>query len=537
MNLINLLNSQLSQILSFAYLLFIFYSLYYSKTLSTKKVVIVTIAFIITVRFFDFEYWWSNPDLGQWIICAKSMVDNPKEWILNYSLFDFTRMLTILPLAVLFLLKGSVTYFDAHLTFLISILGFLLIQLIILKKLFHKDTVIIVLALFAVYFTMSNHYDYRLYNSEVPVILLYSLSTLFFVKALETNRGWFFIGFLLSIMPFAKEQSAFIAIVSFQYIVVYQIMRKSYKDCIKLVLGACLGGGLLFFMVLMIHGLDNVLWIFSISLDYKEVGLIGEVVDESHKLLVFLHFRWLNKEMLLIFPMAVFGLILGVIKFSKNPRGNHETIFGYYVLGFLIAIYSVFAPGNRCMHYNLLLWPGLLFFMSVLIRHLQQLQRRSIHFIFGLVFLIMINDIRVGNTRPWRAFESYQKKSDEWREDPFILSLIENKISKKDVVLWGWDTVTPILFDFNRTTGFLYPQFAYGEYQNLKLVREHYLKTIQSDRPEYFIELVGSGRRYFRDINKFSVSQSFQDLQKELDKQYNLISAGPNFKIYKKNSI
>jgi hypothetical protein len=280
-----------------------------------------------------------------------------------------------------------------------------------------------------------------------------------------------------------------------------------------------------------------VFWIFSIALDYKEVGLKGETVDEIHKLLVFLHFRWLTKEMLLIFPMAVIGLILGVIKFSKNPRGNDKIIFGYFVSGFLIAIYSVFAPGNRCMHYNLLLWPGLLFFMSVLIRNLQQIQPRSIHFIFGLVFLIMMNDIRVGNTRPWRAFESYQKNAYEWREDPFILSLIKNNISNKDVVLWGWDTVTPILFDFNRTTGFLYPQFAYGEYQNVKLVREHYLKYVQKDRPEYFIELVGIGRRYFKDINSFSVSQSFQELQKELDKQYKLISVGSNFKIYKRISI
>jgi len=537
MNLINLLNSQLSQLLLFAYLVYIIHSLYYSKTLSTRTIVMVTVAFILTVRFFDFEYWWSNPDLGQWIICAKSMVENPKEWILNFSLFDFTRVLTVLPLAVLFLIKGSVTYFDAHIIFLISILGFIFIQLIILKKLFLKDTVIIVLALFVVYFTMSNHYDYRLYNSEVPVILLYSASTLFFVKALENNRGWFFIGFLLSLMPFAKEQSAFIAIVSFLYIVVYQIMRKSYKDCIKLVLGACSGGGLLFFMVLIIHGLDNVLWIFSIALDYKEVGLKGETVDAIHKLLVFLHFRWLNKEILVLLPLAVFGLILGVIKLRKNPRGNDETIIGYYVLGFLVAIYSVYAPGNRSMHYNFLLWPGLLFFMSFLIRHLQQIRPRSIYVIFGLVFLIMINDIRVGNTRPWRAFESYKKKSNEWRADPFILSLIDNKISKKDVVLWGWDTVTPVLFDFNRTTGFLYPQFAYGEYQNVKLVRENYLNIVQSDKPEYFIELVGSGRRYFKDINTFSVSQSFQDLQKELNKHYELISSGKNFKIYKRVSV
>jgi hypothetical protein len=537
MNLINLLNSHLSQVLLLAYLLYIIYTLYYTKTFSVKTALMVTVVFILTVRFFDFEYWWSNPDLGQWIICAKSMVENPKEWILNFSLFDFTRMLTVLPLSVLFLIKGSVTYFDAHIIFLISIIGFIFIQLIILKKLFQKDTVIIVLALFTVYFTMSNHCDYRLYNSEVPVILLYSVTTLFFVKALETNKGWFFIGFLLSLMPFAKEQSAVIAIVSFLYVLVYHIIRKSYKDCIRLVFGACLGGGLIFFMILMIHGLDNVLWIFSIGLDYKEVGVVGKTVDESHKLLVFLHFRWINKEMLLILPLAVLGLILSVIKLSKNQRGNDATIIGYYAIGFLVAIYSVYTPGNGSMHYNFLLWPGLLFFMSFLIRHLQQIRPRSIHVIFGLVFLIMINDIRVENTRPWRAFESYKKKTDEWREDPFILSLIENKISKKDVVLWGWDTVTPVLFGFNRTTGFLYPQFAYGEYKNVKQVRDNYLKTVQTDRPEYFIELVGAGRRYFKDINKYSVSKSFEDLQKELDKHYELISSGNNFKIYKRVSV
>jgi hypothetical protein len=41
-------------------------------------------------------------------------------------------------LLVLFLLKGSVTYFDAHIIFLISILGFIFIQLIILKKLYNS---------------------------------------------------------------------------------------------------------------------------------------------------------------------------------------------------------------------------------------------------------------------------------------------------------------------------------------------------------------------------------------------------------------
>jgi hypothetical protein len=491
--------------------------------------------YIILSRLFDFEYWWSNPDTGQWIVCAKSMVDSPESWWNEYSLFDFTRLLTILPIALIYMVKGSVTYFDAQMVFWFFLFLFVYLQYRLMWMIFERKSVYLAMALFVTFFTMSSHYDYRVYNSEVVCIVLITAAIWSFVRVQRSNKGWLVLGFLLSIIPFAKEQAAFIAIASFAFVFIVALFSKEYRNAILLILGSCFGGVFLFLLILMNHGFDKTRWFLSILLQYSNSGMKAGYVPFSDKAETFVHVILLNREMLILFPLTLLGLCIAVLyqKHWNSSNLGFRSIFQVYALLFLVTMYSLFSAGNRFIHYTIFMWPLIIFYLVVFIEGIALFKKRLLWLSFIPVLMFIFLDLRNHTMRVWRDEAKCISDSQKWWNDPMVLALKTHGVYDATMLIWGWDVVVPMEFKMNRVCGYLYPQFAFGNYESIGSVRQYYLDVMNSKKPLYFLELVGKERRFFKSLKENGVENAFPELNKVLKDRYQLLSIGENYKLYK----
>jgi hypothetical protein len=493
--------------------------------------------YILLSRLFDFEYWWSNPDTGQWIICAKSMVDSPESWWNEYSLFDFTRLLTIVPIALVYMVKGSVTYFDAQMVFWFFLFLFVYLQYRLMWLIFERKSVNLAMALFVAFFTMSSHYDYRVYNSEVVCIVLITAAIWSFVTVQRTNKGWLGLGFLLSIIPFAKEQAAFIAIASFVFVFIVALFSKQYRKVILLLLGSFFGGVLFFLLILTNHGFEKTRWFLFILFQYSNSGMKAGYVPFSVKAYKFVQLILLNREMLIFFPLTLLGLCIAVIYQKRWNTSNlgFRPIFQLYALLFVVTSYSLFSAGNVFIHYTIFMWPLIIFYFVFFIEWLALFKKRLLWLSFTPLLMFIFLDLRNHTMRLWRDEPRCIRDSQKWWDDPMVQALKKCNAYNASMLIWGWDVVVPIVFNSARVSGYLYPQFAFGNYESAGSVRGYYIDVLMRKSPEYFVEIVGQGRRFFKDQELYGVQQSFPELEKILQIHYHLLSSSTNYKIYKHN--
>ncbi len=495
--------------------------------------------YILLARLFDFEYWWSNPDTGQWMICAQSLVDQPRDWWTEYSLFDFTRILTILPMALLYAIKGSITYTDAQMLFMGFVLMFVYLQYRTMSIIFQGPTANLAVAIFVAFFTLSSHHDYRLYNSELICVVLFSWAVWFYLKIQQENRGWEALGFLLSVIPFAKEQAAFIAIGAYGVIMFQALMKRDFRSALRLFLGSCLGGGMWFVGIVAVHGIEKTRWFLMILLDYSKSGMKAEYIPVSVKMNTFLHLMLLNREMLVLFPLT----ILGVMILPRYLRGFQPIkkwfpkVQALYLTTLVIASYTLFSAGNRFIHYTILFWPIIVFYLAVGLEALRDKKAIVIGVFGGFMLLFFALDVKNQTTRLWRDQARYQRESQEWLNDPMVVALHKEGVWDKKVLIWGWDVVAPISMHWERLSGYLYPQFAFGNYESAGSVRSYYLDVMQRREPAYVLEMVGYGRRFFKDPAVFGVDKAFPEMNRILNEDYSLLSQSYNYKLYKRKKI
>ena len=123
----------------------------------------ISALYIGLVRFYDYEYLWSNPDVDQWIICARSLVDDPFLWMKEYAIYDFTRLLTILPLSMIYWVFGSLGYFEVSVFFLISLFVFIVLQTQLLSRKLESNVVFLSVGLLIVSFLWCCFYRLQWY--------------------------------------------------------------------------------------------------------------------------------------------------------------------------------------------------------------------------------------------------------------------------------------------------------------------------------------------------------------------------------------
>ncbi len=498
---------------------------------------LISALYILISRFFDFEYWWSNPDTAQWVICAKSIVDTPKDWLFDYSLFDFTRILTILPLILVYWIKGEISQLDLQIIFMFFLIFIIFIQYRLMWFVFKSKAVFMALSLFCMFFVMSKHGDFRVYNSELPSVLLLSIVAWLFIAVRKRKMVWLTIGFILSIVPFAKDQAAFIAIGLFMFILLKLLFEKQYSELVFLVFGSLFGGFLWILFIMNLHGWDKLHWFLSVLYDYSNNGMNAHYMPPMKKLKIFVKMAVINREMSILFPLMCLSVAL-VLKqglFFKSKSEGLSVVYQFYLLLFLITIYTLYSPGNGPLHYVIFLWPVIIFYLTFLFSVFIQ-RRRIVNLIWLIpVFIFFLIDFKKGTTKIFRDEGYTQRVRNEWMKQEEVKELMKNNAQNKSMLVWGWDNIIPVELNCIRVSGYLYPQFAFGHYSSAGSVRSYYLEVMSNRKPDFFLELVGEGRFFFNDRTLFGVTEVFPELNKILTNQYTLLSKSANYKIYKRN--
>ncbi|MFN5371744.1 MAG: hypothetical protein ACK5B6_09805 [Bacteroidia bacterium] len=377
---------------------------------------------------------------------------------------------------------------------------------------------------------MSRNADIIAYNSELFASVLYMLFLWQLIRIQQSDAGkygWFFAGILLGFMPFAKEQSVLIAFFSGLTAVVFLVVGKDYKNALLMFGGGLAGFLLIFLPVLIVNGFEIVAGFLRFALQYSEQGLKLSPFDEDPKsALVFLKSFFLNKE---YFPFFVL-LLLSIIPLYQSIRnGDKKTqmIYSIVLVGFVAALYSIHKPGNNFFHYSLLNWPFLIFLSASSIHSFPILKK---YYWAGalLVIVSQIHDLRFRQFYPISTLVSKQ-------EVP--LDVVQQKIAEYShpgdrVLVWGWSNKYYVHPERERGGGYLYPQFAVGNYEGKKLALEFYERDFTLFKPTIIIEVIGVNEFLLKDYEKESIAANSSKLGSTLSTEYNIAFSEGNYKVY-----
>ena len=500
--------------------------------ISTGLFLLISAGYIGLVRLFDCQLLWSNPDVDQWIVCARSMVDEPSFWLKEYAIYDFTRLMTIVPIALVYWIFGAVGYFEVSVLFLISFFVFVVLQTKMLIRFFEQRVVFLSVGLLVIYVVMSNHHNMRAFNSEIPVALLFSAVAYLWLLEKVNPKKVFWMGWILSMMPFAKEQALYIALLSFAYILVDFVRKKQWVLVGSMLLGGLFGGALWMLILVVRVGLEPILAVVSSISEYGQMGLRQQAMVIAEKTHIFSQVIWLNKEMLVLFPIVLMGLFVGLVQLRK--KDFQRSMYFFFATTLIVACYVIYLPHNRFTHYHILLWPMVPYFIVVFITYAKERLRQYTYYLLPVLMFPFVLDVAYSRMRAWHPEEKEMERIEKWQQDSYVKSLEHHQVSGSKMMVWGWDNRALVLYDIKRASGFLYPQYAFGKYSGTERVRDNYLHFMETVQPTFVLELVGNGRYFFNNLEQFGISENFTALQSLLSQRYRLLESGSNFKLYKK---
>ena len=158
-----------------------------------------------------------NPDEGQWIAQANDLVREPVFWVRHFLVWNWSRVLTILPLAAGGMLAGAgIGYSGARLVAAFLWAAFSASHFVAVREVFGRRAALWSSTLVALIIGLFSLDDFVAYNSELPVIVLCMGATALLARAATGARGAgsaFAAGVLVAAVPFAKDQGLPIAAV------------------------------------------------------------------------------------------------------------------------------------------------------------------------------------------------------------------------------------------------------------------------------------------------------------------------------------
>jgi len=489
------------------------------------------LAYLFLARSYDFNQLWTlNQDEEQWIFCARSMAHEPITWFKYFMAFDYTRFFTILPLALIVFLTKSAGYIQARFIQIFLTFIFLRLGYSATSKLFGRKVSLAITAMFSTFVGMSRNADIIAYNSEIFVSILYLLFVIQVIRFLNEEGlkySLFLSGIFLGLMPFAKEQSVLIAFISGISLVLILILRKEYQNAFKLCLGGLSGFFIILIPVLAQNGLELIGGLFNIAVQYSDQGLQLRAIGENpYSMSVFLQSYFINKEYL-PFVIAMLLAIPAIINRFRIQTTKPDLLLWVILSGFIMSLYSIYKPGNNFFHYSILNWPFLFLFVGYAISGTIFLQNKF--WIASLLVVIcQVHDLRFRQVYP--IHNLLVKNPNSYDSVQQIIEQTSNKSDK--IVIWGWNNKYYVAPERERGSAFLYPKFAFGNFNNKALVINQYIQDFGKFKPKIIIEAIGNDQFDFKDYKTQSISSVSKELGHILNKEYNLIYRENSYFIY-----
>jgi hypothetical protein len=508
--------------------------------LSTRFFFAGLFAFVMALRWGDFFVSSIQSDEDQWMICARSMVDQGKEWWNYFVLFDFNRILTIAPLAIFYAFTGELDYSHVRLMFLVLFFAFLCLQFRLLRFIFSQSVSLFSVVLLALIFSFSNHLDFIVYNSEMPVIVMLSVFLLILRRLIENEFRSFFhyfgLAVLTALLPFAKEQSLFLSLFSFSFVIVFLIVKGKRKEALVFFSGGLFVSVLLIGFLLLSFGQAQLKWYFSLITEYSKSGLRTTTAELDLNLLRFFNLVFSHFELVFLSIPCVFGIFLFFYWLKNNVQ--FFWLSAYYVLAFAITLYSIYVPHNYFLHYCILLFPFYLFFGGVFYNFLFSKWSTFFWIAFlGVILIIPSSRYVFGHQRSSDAMCKPLPTALKWENEMVFRELRDHLDKGQNIFVWGWAPFYYNLFKTNRVSGFLYPQFNMGYFSGKDITNELTIEELRRHAPAFIIELVGDSRPYFKNKSTQGIESTNKELENFIRCNYLLVADTMDSKLYRLQSV
>jgi hypothetical protein len=517
-------------------ILFIFYTTQLVRGLSTKKLYwFFLIMFIFLIRSKDFYLEFMNPDEEQWLICANSIIASPSNWLNHFALFDFTRLFTILPLVLTGIVSKFLSYDHARFINLILFITYVYFQFKLLCLTFNEKTAIVITSFITLIFATSKNPDLIAYNSEISVLVLLTISLFIHTKEIKVGEGRynaFLSGVFIAFIPFAKEQAILITGLTVLYIAIHWIKNKNIPKLTQFLLGGILGFTIIIAPLIYIYGIREILWNFVNGIEYSKYGLTMKAkVNESNGLR-FLFSVWFNKELFIVSSIAVFSFCFMLFTFAKRKISIDASQVFFTTL-LLTTLYTIYLPGNFFFHYNIFLFLPFSWMIGWLyFNYLNESKRWFI--IPAFLMLLIFSKFYDRNWRLFYPISEILSFNNNDNNDPVYKLIKVNTRAGDRMMIWGWGNNYYLASKLQRSSGFLYPQFAMGVYSGKQHTISIYRHNLAVFQPKVIVELAGENRFFFTDKTEHSIQKNAPELYKDILLQYDKIKEDKNYIFYKR---
>ena len=502
---------------------------------------LISLAYLFLMRLQDFQVQFSmNPDEEQWLICANSLVDSPSRYFSTFFIGEFTRFFGILPLSIFRIFTDYVSYEHARFLNISLFFIFILIQFKLLSLWFKTHISIPVLSLFIVLFASASHYDLINYNSESSAVVLYSLAIYLFARNYLQSKpafSYFLLGFICAITPFAKEQGVFITAILVSLIALKLIFDKNWKAFIFFGAGGISFVFLYVGLIIALFGFDSLVQALETGLEYTSNSESGGIVWKD-LIIKSLQIEYFNNVWFI--PVSLFLIALAIAwknRTTEQNRSKSQALIFFSVLSLTI-FYTINISKNPLFHYMLYFlismpWIMALGFESRLSKKENQLIPL---FLCALVFILQSNEnllalrlSRVNEAQCRECFDAYHAA------DPVNQVIQKHRKDGDAIIIWGYENKYMVYNRLHRGSASLYPVFAMNGYSQRDLVIDQYIENVEEIKPALFAELVGPGRHWFNDRDKYGLAENAPDLKAIIDRDYSIIAESENYRIYSRN--
>jgi hypothetical protein len=382
---------------------------------------------------------------------------------------------------------------------------------------------------------MTTYVDYAAYNSEMPALIFILISLYFLFRLLDSihlRSSALILAASSVFIPFAKEQALYIALLLWFLGLVFLVNKRFWKLTFQYILVSVCVSGLLISPLIFFGTVDVFVKNAMIAAQYQSNGfgmVEKDLINASFVLyffkLVFLNAMWFFPFLMLVFFVAVVLKNKGWDFKSSDVNGRRD---GLVVLMAFVVLLTIYLPRNGIKHYCIFMIPAVIWSVAYFLNRWKDR---------NLLFVVMwILPFGIGADPQFRKeifpVRGYRAPEVIFANDPVYQGMKSHVKPGSKVMIWGWANHYYNLFQCERCSHFLYPQFAFGFYKETDFVDQVYIDDLKEFVPDYVVQAVGESCFYFTDSVKCDMMNHDSTLASVLREQYALVYQNRGVKIY-----
>lgn len=483
---------------------------------------------------------WLNPSIGQdnnqWFFIGKNIFEHFGEWHHHFAVYDHTRILSALPAGFLWWIGIQTPHIIFMILVVVSAIFILWFGIESLNGIVKSKDIQIGISLFLIAYSSFGEIHFWTFSSEHMVITIFITSLLLIRRCLKDDSKplvYILSGLLLTASTFAKEQFSMSAIAVYLTFSIYLIQKKQFKNWGALTSGCLTTATAIWALCLQPFSWESLTAYYSIGFEYQNRSFADQQPIQMNAFFFkqFIDLIFINPHYFLFTLAFLFFISFSLKEMYLRRKKDKSFVWSVLIsVYFITALFSILMAKKNIAHYAILLIPGFFFFFTIFISRL--LQFKNYFPVIIAIYLIFAPFVIRKSQAIFPVF-GYQSLSQKLQNDT-TFSLIKKHIpSGKRVLLWGYANHYMVNINAQRSSAYLFSQFAFPPLKASAFVREQYLKDLIKFKPEYILELVGPHQFFTTDTSKHSIKVAHPSLMNEIMRTYDVILDSAEVRIYR----